>query len=171
MSARRHRGKVLLATLVGMAAIAWAALVNSTPRIVYNPSASAARGWYAVVPSSHLRAGDLVLARLPSGIARFAATRGYLPETVPILKRIAAVAGQQVCEQHGIVRIDGAVTARARRHDGAGRPLDSWSGCHALRPDELFFLNLDHEGSFDSRYFGPLDRADVIGKAIPLWTW
>jgi type IV secretory pathway protease TraF len=36
---------------------------------------------------------------------------------------------------------------------------------------ELFLLNSSHPASFDSRYFGPLDRSFVIGKAVPLWTF
>jgi type IV secretory pathway protease TraF len=25
--------------------------------------------------------------------------------------------------------------------------------------------------SFDSRYFGPVTRAQVIGRALPVWNW
>ncbi|MGC5204350.1 S26 family signal peptidase, partial [Klebsiella pneumoniae] len=37
--------------------------------------------------------------------------------------------------------------------------------------DEFLLLNPTNHASYDSRYFGPISRPAVIGKAIPLWTW
>jgi type IV secretory pathway protease TraF len=37
--------------------------------------------------------------------------------------------------------------------------------------DGEFFLLQPHPLSFDSRYFGPVLRCDVVGVARPLWTW
>ena len=34
-----------------------------------------------------------------------------------------------------------------------------------------FFLLQPHPLSFDSRYFGPVLRCDIVGVARPLWTW
>jgi type IV secretory pathway protease TraF len=32
------------------------------------------------------------------------------------------------------------------------------------------FVLADHPGSFDSRYFGPLDTASIMGRAVLLWS-
>ena len=139
--------------------------------VVYNPSDSVPRGWYRIAPADSLRVGSIVLARLPAAAAALAAQRGYLPASVPILKRIGAVAPQSVCVHERIVEVDGVVSAVARTHDGAGRPLEVWPQCRQLVDGELFLLSNTNPASFDSRYFGPVAATAVIGSAQPLWTW
>jgi len=39
-----------------------------------------------------------------------------------------------------------------------------------LGVDELFLLNATNLGSFDSRYFGPIDASFVRGRALLLVT-
>jgi type IV secretory pathway protease TraF len=53
----------------------------------------------------------LVLAHLPESAARLAADRRYLPMSVPVVKRIAAVADDLVCADSGIVVINEHVAA------------------------------------------------------------
>jgi signal peptidase I len=96
--------------------------------------------------------------------------RHYLPSSVPALKRIVAAAGDRVCEKAGIVTINGRVIARAKPIDHAGRRLVAWHGCKTLPATEIFLLN-ENDGSFDSRYFGPVDRRRLIGAAFAIWTW
>ncbi len=171
MSRRRYRIPVLVAASIAVAGIGFAAVATLDPRLVYNPSESAPLGWYRIAPDERLTVGVLVLTQLPTAVAELADARGYLPRTVPALKLIAAMEGQEVCMRAGIVSIDGRVVALALHHDGAGRPLVAWIGCRTLKAGEVFFLSPDCAASYDSRYFGPVDRALVIGKATPLWTW
>lgn len=139
--------------------------------LLYNPSASAPRGWYLRRPVQEPRPGALVLAHLPPAIASFAERRGYLPSSVPLLKRVGAIAPQHVCMRGGAVRIDARIVGHARTRDGAGRPLAAWPGCRKLRPGEVFLLAAGSAPSFDGRYFGPVPRSAVFGEAVPLWTW
>jgi len=96
----------------GLAALVWAFFVSPLPRLVYNPSDSAAVGWYRVEPITHhadslprpLSAGSIVLTRLPPDAAALAAQRGYLPTHIPLLKRVGAVAPQHVCIVDGLCR-------------------------------------------------------------------
>lgn len=142
--------------------------------VVYNPSDSVPRGWYRIgrmEGAASLHVGSIVLARLPAGVAAFAAQRGYLPSGVPILKRIGALAPQSVCGREQLVRVDGVVVANTQTHDGAHRPLQAWSQCRPLALGELFLLGDTNPVSFDSRYFGPIAASAVLGVAQPLWTW
>jgi conjugative transfer signal peptidase TraF len=156
--------------VLGVGALCAAAWAKPSARLVYNRSNSAPPGWYLVVSATDLRTGDYVLARLPSDTAALAAVRDYLPRSVPILKQIAAVAGQRVCVRNGVVYIDGAPLARTLEADDKNRPLTTWTHCRPLLKDELFLLNPANPASFDSRYFGPIDASFVRGRAIPLWT-
>jgi conjugative transfer signal peptidase TraF len=140
-------------------------------RLIYNPTTSAPKGWYVVDSPHELRVNDYVLAHLPRDAAVLANDRHYLPTSVPILKRIGAVGHQVVCSRDGNILIDDRVVARALPYDGAGKKLDVWKACRALAVDEIFLLSEANPASFDGRYFGPILRANVIGKARPLWTW
>jgi conjugative transfer signal peptidase TraF len=142
-----------------------------SPKIIYNPSLSAPRGWYMVKSPAELSRGDFALVKLPAPIARFADQHGYLPMTVPLLKRIGAVAGDRVCERRGLVHINGIPVAQSLERDGAGRSLVTWSDCRRLTAIELFLLGTSSAASFDSRYYGPVTVKSVIGVAVPLWTW
>lgn len=154
----------------GVAAIFVSAHVNPSVRLVYNPSSSAPRGWYRVLPATHLGVGQYVVVRLPRDTAVFAASRGYLPRSVPVLKQIAAIGGQRVCIRKVVVYVDDVPIARTLGVDGMGRPLHAWAHCRRLIDGELFLLNTSNAASFDSRYFGPVDVSFVIGQAVALST-
>lgn len=178
-SRSRRRACIVLAVLstCGLAALAWASVVQPLPRLIYNPSNSVAVGWYRLDPLQHqsgssplrLEVGSVVLTTLPPDAAILAAQRGYLPDHIPLLKRVGAVAPQHVCIVAGQVRIDGASAGETLSADRLGRPLSSWSACRQLQPGELFLLSITNPASFDSRYFGPVNVSDVIGVAHPLW--
>ena len=175
----RLRARIVLAGLsvCGLAALAWASFVHPLPRLTYNPSDSVAVGWYRVdpldrrtsSPPRRLEVGSIVLVPLPAEAAALAAQRSYLPTRIPLLKRVGAVAPQEVCVIGGSVRIDGVPSAAVLSADRWGRPLPSWSQCRRLRPGELFLLSVTNPASFDSRYFGPVSAAAVIGVARPVW--
>ena len=171
----RLRARRVLAGLsvCGLAALAWAAFVHPLPRLVYNPSDSVAVGWYRVDPRGHgatsLLVGSIVLTRLPADAAALAAQRGYLPVRIPLLKRVGAVAPQEVCVLDALVWIDGVPVAAVRSADRLGRPLPSWPQCRRLQAGEIFLLSTTNPASFDSRYFGPVSTSAVIGVAHPVW--
>ncbi|URW75878.1 S26 family signal peptidase [Sphingomonas donggukensis] len=156
--------------LAGIALLAGPALAPPLPRLVWNATPSAPVGLYRVEPTTLPRRGALVLVLPPPRLARLFAARGYLPEHVPLLKRIAAQPGQRLCRFGNRVTVDGRVVALALAHDRRGRPLPCWHGCRSLGSDELFVLSPGVRDALDGRYFGPLPRAAMIGVATPLWT-
>lgn len=143
--------------------------LDRAPRLVWNASSSMPTGLYAIERVPPVR-GDVVVARLPDGIARLMERRGYLPKSALLLKSVAAVSGMHICAIGYYVVIDRRSFVRAARRDLSGRPLFRWAGCRYLRSGELFLLG-SHPTSFDSRYFGPVTVTNVIGRAWPLWTW
>lgn len=172
--ARRRRGRrcpraTLALGALGLAALGVAALADPAPRLVWNASASAPTGLYWVSHAAPSR-GDFVLAALPPDARRLSAERGYLPDGVPLVKRVAALGGDAVCAVDNAISVNGRVVAKRLAHDRLGRPLPHWTGCRVLADDQLFLLMAGVSGSFDGRYFGPVQRAAVIGRLVPLWT-
>ena len=167
----RLRARIVLAGFAacGLAALAWASFVHPMPRLIYNPSDSVPVGWYRIAPPDAPRVGSIVLTTLPPDAAALAAQRGYLPARVPLLKRVGAIAPQEVCITGRIVHIDGVPSAAVLPADRWGRPLPSWQQCRHLESGELFPLSVTNPASFDSRYFGPVSASAVIGIAHPVW--
>lgn len=165
---QRYRALVIMAT--GLALLGVGAFTDPSPWLVWNASASVPRGLY-LRDSQGFARGDLVLARLPDEVRGFAATRGYLPEDVPLVKRVAALQGDTVCVIANDIFVNGKDVARRRGRDGQGRPMPESQGCERLGTNDVFLLMQDVPESFDGRYFGPIDRALVIGRLEPLWTF
>ncbi|MBA5775566.1 conjugative transfer signal peptidase TraF [Stappia sp. F7233] len=157
----------LAATLAGIVLVGFSAIALPQPRLVWNASASAPIGLYRVVSGTPER-GNFVLVRLPKSIEKLAAIRRYLPAGVPLIKRIAAVAGDDVCAFDGAIIVNGEIVARQLKVDRAGRSLPRWNECRELVQGEFFLLG-EAPDSFDSRYFGPVTSARVIGRLAPLW--
>ena len=162
-----NRARSLILTALGLLAYVLPMCWPWMPRLLYNPTASAPRGWYWVMRTHALQVGDLAVVRLPPEIASLAAERRYLPLDFPLLKRVAAIGGQRVCVADNRLYIDTTLMATALRHDAAGRALPSWSGCRPLGHGELLLIG-DHAASFDSRYFGPVRTSSVEGRAVPV---
>ena len=162
--------KTLIATGAALALIGASAVVRSDPLLVWNASASVPIGLYAITPITQPDIGDLVAVRPPQPLDRWLVENGFLDPDTPLLKRVAALPGTEVCREGTTIIIDGHVVAQARAQDRLGRPLPVWRGCRTLRDGEVFLLNADHPGSLDGRYFGPLDADTIIGRATPIWT-
>ncbi len=148
------------------------AIPPKPPLIVYNASGSAPLGFYRVENRLPER-GEIAVVQPPPLIELMIVSRGLLPPSVPLLKQIAAAAGDEVCRSEqagGTLSINGKVVAETFDRDREGRALPAWKGCMTLIDGEFFLLQ-PHPLSFDSRYFGPVLRCDVLGVARPLWTW
>jgi conjugative transfer signal peptidase TraF len=158
---------LLAGAAIGLTALP--AIIAVPPVLLWNASASVPIGLYAVHRPGALHIGDVVVVRPPEPLARDLDARRSLPMGVPLIKPVAALAGQMVCRRGGAVSIGGTVLAQVRDRDGRGRPLPAWQGCHRLGSDEVFLLNPAQPDSFDGRYFGPLPASTVIGRATPLW--
>lgn len=159
----------VMTTYFAMMATIVTAFIHPSARLVWNASASVPTGLYWAHPGAVPVAGDLVAIVPPSGIAALMAQRHYLPRGVPLLKPIAAVAGQQVCRRDTRVRVDDVHVGDALLADRHGRVLPVWQGCHRLGRDQIFVMSKAVSDSFDGRYFGPLPASTVRATLTPLW--
>lgn len=160
--------RLLLASGAAALLLCATMLLDPAPRLVWNASASTPTGPYWVQPSQLPQPGDWVVLPTPERVRDLAAARHYIPANVPLVKRVAAGAGQLVCTQGRVLTIDGAAAASRKSRDPRGRPLPAWQGCRRLGAGELLVLGTA-PGSFDSRYFGPVTRDRILGKAVPIW--
>lgn len=156
---------VLVALGVGLFTAAAAA--PGRPVLVWNKSPSVPIGLYLVLARPP-HVGDYIVIRLSGTMQALAEQRNYIGPNTPLLKRVAASEGNRVCRRGQAVLISGQHVVFALGFDRAGKPLPVWQGCHRLQDDQVFVLGT-HPESFDSRYFGPINRDQIAGAAIPLF--
>jgi conjugative transfer signal peptidase TraF len=169
------RLRLQIAVLVAISVVNVSMLVASdvrVPIVVYNASGSAPLGFYHL-ESRLPRRGELAVTQPPPPFELMIAAYGILPPSVPLVKQVAAVGGDEVCRSNepiGTIAVNGKVVAEVLERDREGRRLPLWDGCIHLVDGEFFLLQ-PHPYSFDSRYFGPVSRCDILGVARPLWIW
>jgi conjugative transfer signal peptidase TraF len=171
----RARLRLQIAVMAAISAANAAMLIGfdvHVPLVVYNASGSAPLGFY-YLEERLPRRGEMTVIKPPAAVELMLVAGGILPPSVLLVKQIAATGGDEVCrsdEPNGTISINGKVVAETFDKDPQGRPLPVWSGCMKLVEGEFFLLQ-PHPYSFDSRYFGPVMRCDIVGVAHPIWTW
>jgi conjugative transfer signal peptidase TraF len=121
--------------------------------------------------------GDLVFV-CPPKTAQFdeALRRGYLRRGLcaegfaPLIKTVVALPGQRV-EISDQVFVDGRPVpfSLVVFRDGEGRAIVTDPG--GVVPAGTLFLHSPYAGSYDSRYFGPVPDAGLLGLARPVFTF
>lgn len=161
---------LITATALAAIGVSYPGLAPMPTKLIWNASASAPIGFYTVAPADRLDVPELVAVDPPALLAGFLDTRGYVPEGVPLMKRVRAVAGQIVCRTGLVITVDGIEAGAALERDRAGRDLPVWQGCERIPGGAVFLMNWQVRDSFDGRYFGLTPTSQIIGLAVPLWT-
>jgi len=162
------RRTILWATAVSALLVAAPVLLAWPPCLIWNASASAPVGLYVMHAVRQIEVGDLVAVRPPDALADFLAGRGYLPLGMPLVKRVLALAGTEVCRKGAAIVAYGHTYGEALDRDRLGRDLPRWQGCRVIAEGEVFLMNWDAPDSLDGRYFGPLPVTTITAKLSPL---
>ncbi len=168
-------GRVVVCTLCFYGMLA---LINQT--FAVNLSLSAPKGiWLKHSPREPLRVGDYVsFCPRQSALGQALVARGYVSKGgcsnggLPLLKRVGAVAGDEVEVSAEGVHINGIPLEHSRSLvvDSKGRQLPQLRVRYTLGPGQLWVVSPQPRG-LDSRYLGVLGREDVIHKVVPLWIY
>ena len=155
----------LFVALAVIATLLW----RPRPWLLWNASPSSPVGLYALTSPARLQVGDTAVAWPPMSARRVAAARYYVPLRVPLVKRVAAVAGDQVCARRGRIFINGQLAAWRKRRDPSGRLMPWWSGCIRLEHGQTFLLSQVGPHAFDGRYFGVTRTGELVARGRLLW--
>lgn len=159
------RGAILAIIAISATVLMSATLIELPKKLVYNGSSSSRIGFYWI-DDRPIGLGDFVLMHAPENVRELIETRQYLPPNVPLIKRVVGIGGDEICRHERNISVNGIGMGVAKSEDIFGRVLPVWQGCRTLTEEELFVLNF-HPDSFDGRYFGPVNRSLIIGRA----TW
>lgn len=142
----------------------------ATPYVFYNKSESAPVGWYRLSPKERPKRDAIVAAFAPDKARNMAATRDYLPSHVPLIKTVWATAGDRVCSSGGVIQAPNRPDIHARAQNGLGRIMPGWRGCITLSEHQYFLVSTHVQNSWDSRYFGPVEKDNILGVVEYLGT-
>jgi len=162
-SKRKRVGNVrlLLSTvLLLLSVIVWGFFLNGTLKaeevISESMHPTVEKGDRVLVRSigvgAPLQRGDIVVVQLAG------------PEELPLLKRVAAIPGDEVLVLNNQVFINKKPT---RGEVIARNAWPVYQVAHRkLREGEFFVLGDNRDNSWDSVYFGPVQRENIIGRAV-----
>lgn len=133
--------------------------------MVLNPSDSVQKGIYLLdTKAKDYNVGDMICFYPDYRYLRFLIDRNYIPKGVPLLKKIAYTNGTTICVNKDTILANGAEIGKILQTDSNGEMLPAGRvGCYTLSTGE-FFVFSPKKNSFDSRYFGPVDDQNIVGK-------
>jgi conjugative transfer signal peptidase TraF len=170
-------GMILFATgIAAVLVITQTVLGQQHEALRVNTTSSMPVGLYIVNFADTPRRGDMVIACIPASVRLLARARGYVEDgscagTTPLVKYVCATSGDDVDLAGGVVRVDGREqrNAQIESTDSHDRPLPrSPFVSRQLTANEFWLCSAAYR-SFDSRYFGPVERSDILGVAHLLW--
>ena len=170
---------VVATTIIGTWMIAMAALCYAIGvRINTSPSIPLGLYWTSSLP---LTKGAYVLFCPPQvGVIAEARARGYLSSGFCpgdygyMMKKILAVKDDTVVISDTGVSVNGTLLPFSvpLNKDKAGRPLPRYQSTNFVIGNSELLLMSDRSGtSFDGRYFGPINRAQIKTVIVPVLTW
>lgn len=146
-------------------------------KVIYrNPSISEPVGYYLAVPGLSFNKNDLVMTCISNNGYKhvlnelgLADVKGQCTNGLPyLIKRISAVSGDMVEVVSDGILINGVLQPNSKQYaEGRGIKLYPLPvGYHHLLAADEYFMLGNSLHSFDSRYFGMVNRKDVYRKVI-----
>ncbi|ASQ90959.1 conjugative transfer signal peptidase TraF [Prosthecochloris sp. GSB1] len=140
------------------------------PLIIYNATDSLPHGIYRVIKQQTYERGDLIVFPVPERVRSLVIERGWLKPDSYLIKPVAAINGDNVWITCGQVFVNGMSFGVIKKQDRKGLPLPSLVINDTLSAGEIAVLQRSDD-SFDSRYFGPIDESQIIGRAVTIWVF
>jgi conjugative transfer signal peptidase TraF len=160
----------LIVANLGLAILASAPAFQDYPPFIINETISMAKGVYAYTDNVNaIKRKDIVALKMTIGANAYLVDELGYPKRTLLIKRVAALSGDVIC-RHGMRVTINAQTVTAQSKDRFGNLLPVWDGCAVLLPNQVFLLG-DHPSSFDSRYFGPVTKGQLLATYRWLLTW
>jgi conjugative transfer signal peptidase TraF len=160
----------LIVANLGLAILAAAPAFQDHPPFIINETVSMAKGVYVYTDNaSAIKRKDIVALKMTIGANAYLVDELGYPKRTLLIKRVAGLSGDVIC-RHGMRVTVNAQTVNAQSKDRFGNLLPVWDGCAVLLPNQVFLLG-DHPSSFDSRYFGPVTKVQLIGTYRGVLTW
>lgn len=157
-------------------AVLWVVTENSI--LVLNLTPSMPRGLYVKEFSSEINRSDIVLVCLNDPYKNLGLAKGYLVKgkkcqgSDPLLKSVIAIPGDNVVLYDDYVMVNGVkLPYPTLSFDSKNRPLTPYPRKTYLNTSGYWLIGTHDKRSWDSRYWGPVARQQIISKIKSLIFW
>lgn len=126
-----------------------------------NPTESQPYRFFLILKKASFKHGDLVAFRFPGS--------RYYKEGLLFVKEIEGIPGDHLAvRQDRTAWLNGEFLDKVRATDSQGRPVEPYL-YDGIIPEGRYFLYASAPKSYDSRYYGLIERERVVGRVIPLF--
>jgi signal peptidase I len=93
------------------------------------------------------------------------------PQPGDLVKRVIALPGQTIYSSGNGIYVNGRLLTEPYlpRYDPLGQPIASSQHPYRVPPGEFYLLGDNRSDSCDSRYWGPVEGASIVGKVVLVW--
>jgi len=137
--------------------------------LTYQVSPSMQKGFYWVRPAKNLKRGDIALFMPPSHTLLFLRRHHWIPNKGWMMKYIVGIPGDFVCQKDHVIWINHHKFAHVYNYYAKGKSLPNTHFCGKLKFNQYLLMSTKVKRSFDGRYFGPIDRKNIIGRVVPVF--
>lgn len=161
--------RVVFSVLLGVIVISIGVRLLQTPLLIWNTTTSLPKGIYRI--HAGYEVGDIIAFDIPQTILPLVRERGWIPDYDRLLKRVVGRAGDAICFREQSIFLQGEYFDQRSLVDSQGRAMPQLSGCHFVKPGQVWVMLKGQPLSLDSRYFGAVDTVTIYGKALPVFTY
>ena len=145
--------------------------VNTTPSIPL--------GVYRLTDEPLIKGAYVLFCPPPVAVFVMAKERGYVGAGFcpggygQLMKRLVAAKNDRVTITAEGVAVNGQRLPLSKliKVDGGGRPLPHYAKSWVLGSTEVLVMSDSNSGSFDGRYYGSIQRSQIVGVIRPVFTW
>jgi conjugative transfer signal peptidase TraF len=134
--------------------------------LTYQTTDSMPKGLYVIKPAHHLKRNDIVIFYPPAFALAFLMQQKLIPKNAILMKSVMAVEGDYICKKNQKLWINHRYIAPVYAHTLTNKRLPNKKFCQTLHANQYLLISTYVAHSFDGRYFGPVSKSRIIGKAI-----
>ena len=172
--------KLCIIATVAMGFLTVVTITASLSGIRVNSTGSYPRGIYWMTNAPIAKGSLVIFCPADTAVFRQAKERGYITAgfcpggTGYMIKKIMAAANDRVEMSAMGVAVNGVFLPNSKPMDAdlEGRLLSPVKADIKALDDRSVLLMSDYSSkSFDARYFGMMDKSQIISAVRPVWTW
>jgi type IV secretory pathway protease TraF len=128
--------------------------------LTYQVTPSMPQGFYFIKPIKDIKRGDIVIFSPPPIALTFLLKNHLIPQNGLLMKYVFALPGDKTCKHDKAIWINSHNIAPVYQL----KDLPNKKFCQVLKNNEYLLMSIKVQRSFDGRYFGPVNKKNIIGR-------
>jgi len=142
--------------------------------LIFNITGSMPIGiYYTSSNTKNIKKGDFVIVKLPFQLQKFGVERKYIPNyKTKLLKEVIGIPGDKVNlkDKEIVINNSHVYKAPTYKYDMEHRKLHFYPRGEYISKSYWLYGENNPDESWDSRYYGPVNKLNILKKAVPVIT-